>query len=146
MTAQIQDIMDALVTMQQAIAIPGGGLHDLQAFDEPPASVAAFPVFVNIETGIQNVQLSGSHRHIEHLIDMHLLFAPTDQKYSVRERRLWVQAVLDAFGGKIRLGLSGAVGRIESVTYDPFALNDVEYIAATFSLRVLVDDAFAAAS
>jgi len=145
MTTQIQDVIDALVTLQGQIAAPGGG-NVAAAYDEPPAAVAKFPSFVNIENGLVNIQLSGSHRHVEHLINMHLLFAPADQKYSVRERRVWVQAVLDAFGGRMRLGLPQTVARIEETAYDPVTLGDMEYIAATFTLRALVDDAFAAAS
>lgn len=140
----IQDIIDELVTMQQAITPPAGEKDIAAAYDEHPAQVTVFPCFINDEDNIVPTQMANAHRHLVHTINMHLLFAAAGQRYSQRSRRKWVRPVLDAFGAKIQLNGTATQSRIAAVTFDPVTIGDAEYAAATFVLVADVDDNFQA--
>lgn len=139
--AEIQDIIDQLLVVQNAIT-PPTGLKDVTCYDEPPAGVLTFPVFYNAEDGISAIDRSPSRRVLTYDIGMHLLFARADQKYGVRERRQWVKKVLDAFDKALTLGGNIHLGAIETVDFEPFELGDVSYIAANFQIAAQVDEAF----
>lgn len=146
-TIEVDGLIDAICEMQAAITPPASEKPLAKAWDEPPANPGEFPCFINVEQSIENIQLTGSHRHMDHMIDMHLVLAPTDQKYDVRARRKWVQPVLDYFQGTMKLERhvqNVSLSRIEQVTFEPISLNDKEYVTATFTLRVRVDDGFSA--
>jgi len=146
MAGELQSIVDELVSIQSAIT-PPSGLNDLKCYDEPPSGVLTFPSFVNLETDIEEITRSSSLRTMKFAIDMHLLFARADQKYSIRERRQWVKKVIDAFDGAVRLDNNQApvqYAPIESVSFDDVTLpgSEQEYIAATFRLRAWLAEAF----
>ena len=138
----IPSIIDAIVLIQKAITTPTGEKDLADAFDEPPAQIVNFPTFVNIERSVSAVGNSGL-RELNWVIDMMLLFAPSEQKYSVRSRRLWVQAVIDKFCTKLTLlGTVSAVYGME-MSYEPVLLGETEYVAATFTITANVTEAFA---
>jgi hypothetical protein len=147
--SDLQEIIDKIVVIQAAITPPTGE-KDVTAYDEPPTSVLPFPCFINAETSAEEIGVwNTSGRTIPYLIDMHLVFAQADQQYSVRSRRAWVIPVLDAFGHDYTL--SGAAGVqkafIETIEFHDkqngyLAVGEKDYIAATFKLRVIVEEAF----
>ena len=145
---ELQGIVDELVLIQGAITAPDGQ-SGVKVYDEPPTGALTFPCFVNVESDIFDIKRESSLRSYSLTIDMHLLFARTDQKYNFRERRPWVKKVLDAFDGAVRLDNHQApvqYAPIESVTFD----NELDlpgdaertYIAATFRLRAWLAEAF----
>ena len=138
----IPEIINAIVTVQKAITTPTGEKPLADAFDEPPAQVLDFPTFVNIERSVSTEGSSGL-REMVWTIDMHLLFAAGEQKYSVRSRRLWVQAVIDKFCTDLTLlGTVSAVYGME-MSYEPVLLGETEYVAATFTITARTFEAFA---
>jgi len=160
MSEELADIVDAIVAMQKNdIPLPAGQTKGIAlATDEPMEDVSVFPAFLNIEEAI-DVTHGPSRRQDVHTINMHLLFARADQKYSVRARRAWILQVRNTFDLNLRLFLRDTgvaqchYARVSRVEYHdnmpfntPLALGDHEYIAATFILEVLVDGAFAYSS
>jgi len=145
MAGEVQQLIDELVTIQNAITPPTGEKDIAAAYDEPPADPTIFPCFLNLEAGAQVVR-ELHRRQVTHTINMSLLLAAADQKYSVRTRRLWVGAVLDAFDIKLRLNGQAHYAHIDTIEYDPIEWNGKAYVGATFVLTVLVDGAFAFAS
>lgn len=146
-THDLQNIIDAIIVIQQTVSAPSGE-KAIQAYhDEPPATVQLFPCFLNMEQEIEAVDVWMSQgRTVDYIINMHLLFAPNEQTYSVKSRRTWVRPVLDAFGVKLQLdgtvdGLKIAV--IRSVNFDPVLIGETEYVAVTFELAVRFEEAFA---
>ena len=144
MAGDLPGIFDKIVALQEAITPPTGE-KAMKAYDEPPGDVALFPCFVNIEEeGVEIVRSPGL-RQQKFSINMHLLFAPGAQKYAVRSRRLWIKPVIDAFDGAVRLDNEQApvqYAPIDSVSFEPVNINQVEYIAATFVLRAWLAEAF----
>ena len=148
MAGELQDIIDQLVVIQNAITPPTGE-NPLKCYDEPPTGVLTFPCFVNIEDDLAEVVRAVSLRTITFFINMHLLFARADQKYSVRSRRAWIKPVIDAFDGAVRLDNEQApvqYAPIETVSFENVVLpgsgSDQEYIAATFRLKAWLAEAF----
>ena len=145
-TLEVQGLIDAICEMQEAIATPAGESPIKHAYDEFIGVALEFPCFLNLEESIDDIQVSGSHRHMEHRVSMHLLFSG-DQKYATRSRRKWVQPVLDYFQGNTKLERhvqNVSLSRLERVSFEPYPINDVEHVAATFELFVRVDDGFGA--
>lgn len=147
MAGELQDIVDKLIAVQAAIT-PPTGFNAAKVYDEPPTGVLTFPCFVNVESDM-TISRASSLRTMNLMIDMHLLFAKTDQKYNFRERRPWIKKVLDAFDVTLRLDneqVPVQYSPIEEVVFD----NDLElpgdgdqrYIAATFRLRAWSAEAF----
>ena len=148
MAGDLQGIIDQLVIIQNAITPPTGE-NDLKCYDEPPTGVLTFPSFVNVEDDLAQVVRASSLRTITFFINMHLLFARADQKYSVRSRRAWIKPVIDAFDDALVLDLAQPpvqYAPIESVSFENVVLpgsgSDQEYIAATFRLKAWLAEAF----
>lgn len=141
----IQDIIDELVIVQKAIVPPAGEKALTEAYDEPPGAVNTFPCFVNEERAIPEINRGANLRRTQWLINMHLLFARSDQKYSARTRRKWIPVVLDAFDRAIMLNLARLpvqYAPVEGVSFEPVQWGETEYIAATFVLRAELSEAF----
>lgn len=137
--AELQAIIDAIIVVQKALVIPSGQ-DDIKLFtDEPPATISVFPAFVNLEEDSIPDDLTHGHPQITHRIMMHLVFAPAIAKYSVRERRPWLDKVLDAFTPDTTIGATARNAKITLITYDPFSWNGTDYIASNFLLEVEVD-------
>jgi len=143
MAGELQDFMELLATAQQAIAPPAGAKDIALATDEPPAQIMTFPCFVNIEREVRPSSIMGSSslRHFVHIIEMHLLFAPADRKYAMRERRPWLEPIFDALDKDN--ALTGAYGcEILGATYDNWEYppdSGVQYAAINFELAVSVE-------
>lgn len=145
MTAEVQEVIDQIVLIQESIT-PPDGLKSLRCYDEPPGhTVLNFPSLVNVESRIEDIDRGPSRRQQTLFVDMHLLLAQKDQKYSMRERRLWVQAILDKFDTELQLNGHASIATVRSVDFDSIEL-DTEYLGATFELGVLYTAAFAFAA
>jgi hypothetical protein len=138
-------VIDALVAIEQAVPPPAGEKDIAEAYDEIPRAVLTFPCFVNIEQPQESHGSSGL-RDRRRTIDAHLLFCESTQKYSIRSRRAWEDAVLDHLCRN--LTLNGTVSAIHGITtnYEPVSLGETEYIACTFSIEVQIVEAFAFAA
>lgn len=137
--AELQAIIDAIIVIQKALAVPTDQ-KDIQLFtDEPPASIGALPAFVNLEEDSIPDDLAHGRPQITHRIGMHLVFAPASQKYAVRQLRPWIDKVLDAFTPDTTIGGTVREGRIVGITYEPFEWGETAYPAANFLLEVSVD-------
>jgi hypothetical protein len=144
MANELQDVFDAIVTIQKTIPTPTGEHPIKEIYDEPPAQFMTWPCFLNIESQSEVERPSSGFRRTAHTIDMHLLFGAADQKYSVRSRRRWVRVVLDTFDGKLKLGSTiNGHAHLTRVEYAPVDLNGTEYIAATFVLRAVIEETLA---
>jgi hypothetical protein len=138
MAQTLQDIMDAIATIQLALTPPSGAKDIALATDQPPVQIMTFPAFVNVEeaSAITGSLASAQHQ-VAHRIAMHLLFAPFDPKYAVRERRPWTQVVIDGFRGNI--GGTCQQAFLTDITYEPFEwpdLSENRYVASNFILDV----------
>lgn len=147
-TADLQNIIDAIIVVQKTVSTPSGQKAIQAYYDEPPAALGKIsPVFVNVEEGIEAIDVWVSQgRNIDYIINMHLLFTPGEQKYSVRARRTWVLPVINAFGAKTQLDGSISelkIARIRAVDFDPILFGSTEYPAITFELAVRMEGAFA---
>lgn len=144
-THDLQQIIDDIIVAQKTIATPTDEKKIAEYYDEPPGSVSTFPCFVNVEESLEGpVSWGAGGRRVDYVIAMSLLFAATDQKYSVRSRRKWVKPVLDAFGKKTLLNDSAGVGEsaIEGADFEPVTFGQTEYVAVTFRLGVRVQEPF----
>lgn len=144
--SELQDVIDAVKAIQATVSTPPGEKAIKEFYDEPPLAVATYPAFLNIEDFDEPITFVSSHRHIVMTIRMHLLFAPFDQRYSIRSRRRWVKPVIDAFGAKIQLNGTVVRSSIDQIDYDPVTLFEKTYHAATFVLRADMSDTFAASA
>lgn len=138
MAKTIPAIIDQLVAIQGAITPPTGEKDIAFAADELPVDLHVFPTFLNVETATHNTY-SPQRIEKQHLIDMILVFAPADKKYSQRSRRAWVQAVQAAFNAKVTLNGTCDKARILNIRYDtPLNWNDIPFVMATFELEAVV--------
>lgn len=140
--AELQAIIDAIVTLQKAITPPTGQKAIKNAWDEPPGDIgaAAFPCVVNLEEPGESRDHAQGHPEVLHTIGMHLLFSSASGKYSVRARRAWLEKFLSTFtiGGNT---LSGTVRTVRSLEFDysPFAWNNTDYAGINFTMEVISD-------
>lgn len=140
MAGEIQDFMQLLATAQRAITPPTGAKAIALITDEPPPQIATFPCFVNMEREVRPSSIMGSSsvRHFVHIVDMHLLFAPGDRKYAVRERRPWLEPIFNALDKDTALtdayGCEILRADYENWEYPPDS--GVDYIAINFELAV----------
>ena len=134
-------IMAAIADVQQAITPPLGQRGIQLATDEPPDNLDVFPTFANYETttDVKRLRTFGTLalNELEHYIDMALIFAPADGKYSVRERRPWVPAVLDAFRVNPSLNDTCDGAYVETVDHRAAHFGGMEYPGLTFRLHVI---------
>lgn len=139
MATELQDIVDQLVVIQNAITPPTGEKDIALATDELPPDLSVFPTFLNIETEA-DIEPGGSTLEIQlRRIDMHLVLGGTDKKYSLRSRRLWEEKVLAAFRAKLTLNSTCTQALIKGITYDtPLPWNEHDYLVATFRLEAEV--------
>jgi hypothetical protein len=117
-----------------------------------PGQVSTFPCFISVEEEIPEIDRSMALRTWQLRISMHLLLGASESKYSIRQRRRWVQPVLDAFDKAIRLneldGEHAPLQNAEIVGVDfgdergMIELNNIEYVGATFVLVVDLSGAF----
>jgi len=139
--SELQDIIDAMIVIQQAMT-PPTGLKGIQQFtDEPPASIGVLPSLLN---GLEGDGESERHTHtqakVTHRIDMHLLFSQATKKYPRRQARAWLEKVMNAFpiGGDIGSTVRHT-SRLEYEFDDSFAWGESLYDALSFVLEVEVD-------
>lgn len=139
MAGSLTEIMTALATLQMTITPPAGEPVLTNAYDEPPSQVMTFPVMVNFEKHITYEYAPGM-RIAEITIEMYLLFAKADQKYSERSRRLWHQAVLDLFASDVAFHdaqLPVQWMRIADADFEtPLTLGDTSYVTTTYTLMI----------
>lgn len=137
--AELQLIIDAIIVIQKALSVPTDQ-KDIQQFnDEPPTNLGVLPAFVNEEEGATVDDFAHRHPQITHQIMMRLVFAETTKKYSHRQRRAWVDKVLDAFTPNTTLGDTARNANISNISYDPYELDGTQYTTANFLLEVSVD-------
>lgn len=139
MAGEIQDVMDKLVALQLAVPAPIGEKDIAEASDEPDAVVGGLPAFRNIEAETIEISRAAQLRTVTTYVDMALLFAPGEQKYSVRSRRKWELAVLNHFDQSLRLDNEQSpvqYSAIEAIDRRPVRVGETEYVASTFRLRV----------
>lgn len=105
----------------------------VQAFDNPPSSLNAFPCFVNF-MGPAEVNYTPSRRETKHTIMMQLYLSKQVTPEAERLLRPFVDRVLDAFGQKLQLNATCAYSMITG--YDPGVLTygGHQYVGISFSL------------
>lgn len=142
MAKEVQDVMAGIVRTQRKIA-PPEGQKKATVPDEPPASIGAFPFWLNLleRLPIEARGMGFTSRHVRQRWGLHLLFSPAkDAKYAYRERFHWVKPVLDAFDADPKLDGSCVQAEIVDVTLEPpLDWNETEYIALTFIMEVLTN-------
>lgn len=140
MVSELQDIIDQIVILQNAITPPSGEKDITGAYDEPPDLISTFPCFVNLEEEGKDVVNPGNWGYVTYTIGMHLLFAPAGTKYSVRARRKWVLPVLAKFSLLANRSLGDTANHtyFTGFNYDPFEWGGTSYVAANFMLAVKV--------
>lgn len=141
--AEIQAVIDQIVILQKAVPTPTNEKDIQEAYDEPPDSVGVFPCFLNVEESGEQEFPSGNWGYLIYTVNMHLLFAPATQKYSIRSRRKWVKPVLKHFRENVSLNNTAAVSWVANWDHNPVEWNGMEYIAATFNLRVKAQEDWA---
>lgn len=145
--AQIQDVLDQVVILQNAIPTPTNERDIQVAYDEPPETFATFPCFVNLERRGTQYFPSGNWGYLDYIIEMHLVFAAAGGKYSHRSRRKWVFPVIQHFRNNVSLNNTCALSVMEEWNYSPeddaFVWNGVEYVSARFVLRIKTQEDWA---
>lgn len=142
--AELDNIIDAIIVIQETVVTPSG-LKNIALFtDEPPATITVFPAFLNLEDDTTPEDLAQNHQQLVHRIWMRLLFAASSEKYAVRDRRQWLEPVFAKFMPTntlpgTTLGDTVRTSRITLVDYDPFEWNGSPYIASSFLLEAEVD-------
>ncbi|KPJ64878.1 hypothetical protein AMK68_00140 [candidate division KD3-62 bacterium DG_56] len=141
--SELQDIIDQIVYIQKETLVAPSSEKDIAvATDELPVDLTLYPCFLNVEASTSIDYGAGGLREQHHEIDMNLVFSPSDKKYSMRSRRKWVQAVLDAFASRVTLNGTATQALITGVDYQtPLQWNDTPYMTATFRLAVEVKEA-----
>jgi hypothetical protein len=142
--AELQAIIDAIVTVQNAITPPTGE-KGVTVYDEPPEVAAVYPSFINVERETEELSNTVGRRGpivIPYIIDMHLIFGAFDKKYSYRSKRKWVQPVHEAIATNLKLGGTVKEARLQNMDFHPNGLTygEIEYHAVTFTLRAVVHD------
>lgn len=142
MSTELQDVIDALVVIERAITAPSGEKETFEVYDEIPTSIATYPAFFNTERALTTDGASGLREGLW-TFDVHLIFAPLEQKYSIRSRRRWVQAVINALHQHLTLG--GTVSSIYTiqVDYEPVRFYDTDYLAANFEIDARLYESYA---
>ncbi len=142
--AELQDIIDQIVIIQNAITPPTNE-KGVTVYDEPPETPVVYPSFINVERDteelINTVGRTGPIV-IPYIIDMHLVFGAFDKKYSYRSKRKWIQLVHEAIATNLKLGNTVKEARLQTMDFHPggFTYGGVEYHAITFTLRAVVHD------
>ncbi len=139
MAEELPDFMDALATLQRGISAPLGSKAIQSATAEPQAQVGVFPSFINVEESSRAYDLTHSSKEAVHTVGMHLVFARGEQKYAVRMRRLWWEAVIDAIEADPTLSgtcIKAEIAADQEATYEPFEWGQEQYVAANFTLEV----------
>jgi hypothetical protein len=142
--AELQEIIDEIVTIQEAITTPADE-KAVTAYDEPPATPMVYPCFLNIERETEELSNTVGRTGpiiIPYIIDMHLLFATFDKKYAYRSKRQWIQPVHKAIATNLKLNGTVKEARLQSMDFHPEGLTyeGLEYHATTFTLRAVVHD------
>src|SRR5581483_7026310 len=144
MSDPLTDIMQALCDALTAINSPAGG--PIKATLEPPDTTAAFPTAVLLERAIDplggieqgfGMSLGYAQDYPKYYLDVHLCFAPEDQKYSVRLKREWTSAVLMALMANDSLG--GVVTEMSfgRISFESFSYNGTSYLCTTYPLELI---------
>ncbi len=138
--------MAALATLELAIPVPAGLDHGIQTADpEPSDNFQTFPAFLNVEQDqlVTDPQIRAmGHDQAAFIFNINaylLLGTIADRKYSIRERRLWTDACIEAFEDDVTLA-SACIGLfVVKATFGVISVGQVEYFGTTFALRVFVD-------
>ena len=138
---EIQDILDQIVILQNAIPTPVGEKRLTHAYDEQPESGATFPCFINIVREVSDFKRQSLVRQQGALaIDMYLCFEQGSGIYADRSRRLWYQAVMDYFDQHEGLGNTVHWSAIERASFDePLQVTEaLRYPGIKFELKALM--------
>ena len=139
MANEIQDIVDQIVVLQNAVPTPTGEKDITHAYDEQPESGSTFPCFINIVRDVEEFERLGEVRlHAVLTVDMYLCFEQGSGFYADRSRRLWYQAVMDYFDKHLSLNGTAQWAAIERAAFDePYQVNEtLRYPGVKFELRV----------
>lgn len=134
-------IMAAIKAIELALTPPAGlaAIADVQ--DEPPYNLTAFPAFVNAEasTDVRTKRTFGTVglSELDHYIELALVFAPPDQRFSVAARRSWLPVVIEAFHAQPGLNATCDGAYVESVDHRAAHISGTDYPGLTFRLHVI---------
>lgn len=139
----VSAIITKIAAIERAMTPPSGASKAPIVFDEAPVSPGTFPCFINMPRRfVPTTRTAGTRERTEY-VDIMLLFGRADERYSERAQRLWVPVVLDAFDNAIKLDTNVVqVAEITEGSYDPVEINDIPYIAVTFTLECQLAGAY----
>lgn len=142
--AELQDIIDAIVAIQEAMTPPTDEKR-VTAYDEPPATPIVYPSFINVERDSEQSDYAERPIITAYIIDMHLIFATVEKKYSYRSKRKWIKPVREAIATNGKLNGTVNWARLQGMDFHPEGLTygGVEYDAITFTLQATVQDQMA---
>lgn len=123
----IQAIITQVVVIQAAIT------NIKQAHDNPPATINAFPCFVNFMAPAE-VNYTPSRRETRHIIKMQLYYSKQVTPEAEKQLRPFIVLVLDAFDQKLQLNATCAYSMVTG--YEPGILTygGHQYVGISFTL------------
>lgn len=144
--AELPEIFAQIVVIQEGITPPTDE-KGVTVYGEPPATSIVYPSFINIADVTETIEHGESWRRTPYIIDMHLIFAQSMDKYSHRSKLTWVKPVRDAFAAKTTLNGTVMGAYILDMDFHKDGLTlrnaDSEYEAITFTLHATVKEAVA---
>jgi len=134
-------ILDNLAALERTMT-PPTGLKLPHIYDEVPVDPDS-PSIINVWRGGRPDTTTSSTIETTELIDVVFLFGRASEKYSERAQRLWIPVFVRLIHENVKLN-DGTVQNVEVERWsaEPFPINEVPYIATTFTLSVHLAAAF----